>query len=119
MKKKFIVRLFIATILRRIRIFILNVRGYSLPYSVIIEGNVTLQTLVKSNRIYGEFSLTYQGKTTELIKHNASALSVKSRLESLDTIQSVSVRRYGPDLNDGYRWMITFFSPATDLRPVS
>ena len=61
MKKKFIVRLFIATILRRIRIFILNVRGYSLPYSVIIEGNVKLDKLNRKGIVIGSNTLIASG----------------------------------------------------------
>ena len=81
---------------------------WNLPSLDIIGGNVSLKTIVQSNRIYGDYTLTYQGKTTLPIQHNASALSVKSRLELLDTVQAVSVHRYGPDLNDGYRWLVTF-----------
>ena len=61
MKKKFIVRLFIATILRRIRIFILNIRGYSLPYSVIIEGNVKLDKLNRKGIVIGSNTLIASG----------------------------------------------------------
>ena len=90
---------------------------WNLPSLDVISGNVSLKTIVESNRIYGDFTLTYQGKTTLPIQHNASALSVKSRLELLDTVQAVSVHRYGPDLNDGYRWLVTFFAPSRrDLR---
>ena len=74
---------------------------WNLPSLDVISGNVSMKTIVESNRIYGDFTLTYQGKTTLPIQHNASALSVKSRLELLDTVQAVSVHRYGPDLNDG------------------
>ena len=90
---------------------------WNLPSLDVISGNVSLKTIVESNRIYGDFTLTYQGKTTLPIQHNASALSVKSRLELLDTVQAVSVHRYGPDLNDGYSWLVTFFAPSRrDLR---
>ncbi|MDC3105178.1 acyltransferase [bacterium] len=44
-KKSFVFRLFIATIFRKFRIFKLRLKGYNIPYSVIIEGSVILDKL--------------------------------------------------------------------------
>jgi acetyltransferase-like isoleucine patch superfamily enzyme len=43
--KNFAIRLFIATILRKIRVFKLRLKGYDIPYSAIIEGSVVLDKL--------------------------------------------------------------------------
>ena len=43
--KSFVFRLFIANIFRKIRVFRLRLKGYNIPYSVIIEGSVILDKL--------------------------------------------------------------------------
>lgn len=43
--KSFLIRLFVATIFRKIRVFKLRLKGYNIPYSVIIEGSVILDKL--------------------------------------------------------------------------
>ena len=43
--KSFVIRLFVATIFRKIRVFRLRLKGYDIPYSAIIEGSVILDKL--------------------------------------------------------------------------
>ena len=45
MDSHFRIRLFIATIFRKIRVFKLRLKGYDIPYSAIIEGSVVLDKL--------------------------------------------------------------------------
>ncbi|KAL7514942.1 hypothetical protein ACHAXN_013076 [Cyclotella atomus] len=67
----------------------------------------------------GTFSLTYDGQTTEQLPYNAPAQDVKNALESLCTVEEVSVTRSilcSPDPHigcmqpDGYTWLVTFVS---------
>ena len=59
----FVVRLFLATILRKIRVFKFRLRGYDIPYSAIIEGSVILDKLYPSGVHIGENSLIAGGVT--------------------------------------------------------
>lgn len=45
MKNNFIVRLFFANIVRKLRVFLLRIKGYNIHYSVIIETGVKLDKL--------------------------------------------------------------------------
>ena len=49
------------------------------------------------------------------ISHDASESEMKTALESLDNIHSVSVLRSGPDSQGGYEWKVTFL--PSDLYP--
>lgn len=59
--KSFAFRLIIATILRRIRVFLLRLKGYDIKYSTIIEGTVVLDKLYPSGIHIGENSLVAGG----------------------------------------------------------
>ena len=59
--KKFKFRLFIATILRKIRVFKFKVKGYDIPYSAIIEGSVVLDKLYPKGIHIGENTLVAGG----------------------------------------------------------
>jgi hypothetical protein len=85
---------------------------WNFPTIIVNETKVAVTTITPANSLHGTFQLEYEGKKTAAIAHNASALAVKSRLEELSTISMVSVKRYGPNLNDGYIWYVTFYSPA-------
>jgi len=61
--KNFVFRLFIATILRKLRVFKLRLKGYNIPYSVIIEGSVILDKLYPSGIHVGENTLVAGGVT--------------------------------------------------------
>lgn len=65
MKNKFILRLFLATILRKLRVFKLRLKGYNIPYSVIIEGSVILDKLYPRGIHIGENTLV-AGRVTIL-----------------------------------------------------
>jgi len=60
-KKNFFIRLFFATIFRKIRIFFLKIKGYDIPYSVIIEGSVVLDKLYPKGIHIGENTLIASG----------------------------------------------------------
>ena len=61
--KNFEFRLFVATILRKIRIFLLKLRKYDVKYSTIIEGSVQLDKLYPSGIHIGENTLVARGVT--------------------------------------------------------
>jgi hypothetical protein len=63
-----------------------------------------------ANLIGGGFRLTFDGYTTELIAHDASAGKLAEALQHLQTIESVDVARSGPDDQGGYQWTVTFTS---------
>jgi acetyltransferase-like isoleucine patch superfamily enzyme len=59
--KSFAIRLFIATIFRKIRVFKLRLKGYDIPYSAIIEGSVVLDKLYPKGVHIGENTLVAGG----------------------------------------------------------
>ena len=63
MKRKFIIRLFVAKIFRKVRVFKLQLKGYNIPYSAIIEGSVLLDKLYPRGIHIGENTLVAGGVT--------------------------------------------------------
>jgi acetyltransferase-like isoleucine patch superfamily enzyme len=63
MKNKFIIRIFFATILRKLRVFKFRIKGYDIPYSAIIEGSVLLDKLYPKGIHVGENTLVAGGVT--------------------------------------------------------
>lgn len=63
MKNKFIIRIFFATILRKIRVFKFRIKGYDIPYSAVIEGSVILDKLYPRGIHIGENTLVAGGVT--------------------------------------------------------
>lgn len=63
MKRKFIIRLFVAKIFRKVRVFKLQLKGYDIPYSAIIEGSVLLDKLYPRGIHIGENTLVAGGVT--------------------------------------------------------
>jgi len=61
--KNFIIRLFMATIIRKIRIFILKLKNYDVKYSTIIEGSVLLDKLYPRGIHIGANTLVAGGVT--------------------------------------------------------
>ena len=61
--KKFKTRLFLATIFRKVRVFKLQLKGYDIPYSAIIEGSVLLDKLYPRGIHIGENTLVAGGVT--------------------------------------------------------
>jgi acetyltransferase-like isoleucine patch superfamily enzyme len=61
MDSHFRIRLFIATIFRKIRVFKLRLKGYDIPYSAIIEGSVVLDKLYSKGIHIGENTLVAGG----------------------------------------------------------
>ena len=61
--KNFTFRLFVATILRKIRIFLLKLRKYDVKYSTIIEGSVLLDKLYPRGIHIGANTLVAGGVT--------------------------------------------------------
>jgi acetyltransferase-like isoleucine patch superfamily enzyme len=61
--KKFKTRLFLATIFRKLRVFKLQLKGYDIPYSAIIEGSVLLDKLYPRGIHIGENTLVAGGVT--------------------------------------------------------
>lgn len=66
--KTFKTRLFLATLVRKLRILKFNLKGYNFPYSVIIEGGVTLDKLNKKGITIGENTLVASG--TKILSHD-------------------------------------------------
>ena len=60
-RKSFAIRLFVATIFRKIRVFKLRLKGFDIPYSAIIEGNVKLDKLYPEGVHIGENTLVAGG----------------------------------------------------------
>lgn len=72
----------------------------------LVGGTNEVQTVtLTGNPTGGHFTLTYYGSTTSNIQHNASATTVQSRLENLDTIPTGAVSVTGPN---GGPYVVTF-----------
>ena len=67
---------------------------------------VTVSDSHTTPNLGGFFSLTHDGQTTELLAHDTSALAMKSALEALCTVTSVSVSR--TIVANGFTWQLTF-----------
>jgi acetyltransferase-like isoleucine patch superfamily enzyme len=61
--KNFKARIFLATILRKLRVSRLRLKGYDIPYSAIIEGSVLLDKLYPRGIHVGENTLVAGGVT--------------------------------------------------------
>ena len=67
-------------------------------------------TPLNGNQIQGSFRLTFQGQTTADIASDASESEMRTKLESLSTVDTVVVSRSTADDQHGYHWTITFNS---------
>jgi hypothetical protein len=63
---------------------------------------------VRGNEITGTFTLTFRGHTTAPIDYNAAETVMKTRLEALPNIGTVTVKRFGPSVQNEYQWHVTF-----------
>ncbi|KAF4031960.1 Fibronectin type III domain [Phytophthora infestans] len=68
----------------------------------------TVPVSVGGNRVSGYFKVKLGGHTTERISHDASDTTVKSKLEALPNVGTVSVTRSTPSLKTEYSWTVTF-----------
>ena len=66
----------------------------------------------------GDFALSFNGQRTGYMEYEATALTVKTALESLSTIGSVDVTRAGPDENSGFTWTVTFLTELGDVESI-
>ena len=73
---------------------------------------VSITTLQEGNQLVGSFRLEYMGELTADIPHDASAAEMQSHLESLDSIDAVSVLRSIADDQNGFLWEVEFLSDS-------
>ena len=71
-----------------------------------------------SSKLSGEFTVEAFGQRTGYVPHDVSADKMKSALEALNSVGTVSVQRSDADENYGYTWTITFMSVLDDLQPL-
>jgi hypothetical protein len=57
--------------------------------------------------------LSYEGEYNDDIQFNASAKDIKDKLEMLNTIKEVNVRKY--DKYTGYQWVVSFTGQAGNI----
>lgn len=81
--KNFIIRLFMATIIRKIRIFILKLKNYDVKYSTIIEGSVKLDKLYPRGIHIGANTLVAGGVT--ILSHDHCKRVGKNQPYLIDT----------------------------------
>ena len=63
----------------------------------------------------GTFTLSFAGSTTEPIRYDASASTVKANLEALPSVGTVTVYRTGPVGNGQYEWTVIFRTERGNL----
>ncbi len=61
LKIKFSIILFLASVIRKLRVFKYRIRGYDIPYSAVIEGNVKLDRLYTKGIHIGSNTLVGSG----------------------------------------------------------
>ena len=71
---------------------------------------VHISTIENGNILSGSFRLEFNGEITEEIPYDSSSSNVRSKLEDLSSIGSVSVTRQGPNEQNGFSWKIEFTS---------
>jgi hypothetical protein len=79
-----------------------------------IEEINVLETVKGEAPVRGTFTVSYEGYFTNDLAFDSSAAQVKTSLESLPTIGSVAVTR--DDVNNGFKWTISFVTDAGNLR---
>jgi hypothetical protein len=57
--------------------------------------------------------ISYKGEYTDDIQFDASAKDIKDKLENLNAIEEVNVRKYGMYM--GYQWVVSFTGQASNL----
>ena len=71
------------------------------------------QVVQGESTLSGSVVLSYEGEYTDDIPFDASARDVKDKLEMLDTVEEVNVRKI--DKNTGYQWVVSFTGDAGNL----
>jgi hypothetical protein len=95
-----------------------NVSALSFGVTASNQGHrVTVSELIAgtSERIGGNFTVSYSGARSAYVPHNADSRTLKAALEDLDTIGQVDVARSVADENNGYTWTITFLTELGSL----
>jgi len=83
-QKNFKLRLFIATLLRKFRVFKFKLMGYDLTYSTIIEGTVRLDKLYPKGIHIGEFtSSSVIDTTVPLIIKSSGSVEIETYAMSM------------------------------------
>lgn len=77
----------------------------------VATGNEVQTVTIGGSPTGGTFTLTYSGQTTAAIAYNASAATVKSRLEALSNIGAGNVDVTG---SNGGPWTVTFKGTLQD-----
>ncbi len=75
----------------------------------LVSGYVNETQSVYHGATGGTFTLTYDGQTTSGIAYDANAALIKTRLEAISTITSVTVTGAG---TSGDPWIVTFLDPG-------
>eukprot|EP00804_Cyclotella_cryptica_P021433 CCRYP_005783-RA/>CCRYP_005783-RA protein AED:0.00 eAED:0.00 QI:831/1/1/1/1/1/3/2372/6166 len=87
------------------------------PLPLLNSGDVEISQVVQGeSTLSGSFVISYEGKYSADIPFDATARDVKNKLESLDTITEVNVKRV--DKYTGYQWAVSFTGNAGNLPPM-
>ena len=84
------------------------------PLPLLQSNNADLSQVIQGeSALSGSIVLSYEGEYTDDIMFDASARDIKTKLEALDTINEVNVKR--ADRFTGYQWKISFTGNAGNL----
>ena len=79
-------------------------------------GSCDTRTYVDGNELSGTFILSFEGKNTNPIAFDATAMDVQTELRSLSTISNdLKVSRSEPDFAKGFVWTVTFNGNPGDV----
>ena len=71
---------------------------------------VSISTIENGNILNGSFRLEFEGEITDDIPFDSSSSNLRSQLENLSSVGSVSVVRRGPTHQNTFSWEIEFTS---------
>ncbi|KAL3774885.1 hypothetical protein ACHAW5_007303 [Stephanodiscus triporus] len=84
------------------------------PLPLLRSDNANIvQEVQGESTLVGSLVLSYEGDYTDDIRFDASAKDIKDKLEMLDSIEEVNVRKY--DMYTGYQWVVSFTGHAGNL----
>ena len=84
------------------------------PLPLLQSNNAIISQVVQGeSALSGSIVLSYEGEYTDDIPFDATARDVKTKLEALDTINEVDIKR--ADRYTGYQWNISFTGNAGNL----
>jgi hypothetical protein len=79
------------------------------------DTSLTISSLIQGTKLGGYFTVGYGGYLSAPIAFDASATTMKNRLEAMKSVGTVTVKRSAANNHAGFRWLVIFESNHGDL----